>query len=113
MDVGQQSNGASSPYPLPLIFVVGRIHAVYDLITNLLTKCLEYCKFTHFPVLGERSSSGIKRVQKMELHCSCRLPEKVGDKMAECETCKVWYHQHCMDISSEVFESSDVPWKCK
>ena len=82
-------------------------------IRHHLTKWLEDCKFTRFPALGVRTSSGIKRVQKTELHCSCRLPEKVGDKMAECEACNVWYHQHCMDIPSEVFDSSDVPWRCK
>ena len=55
-----------------------------------------------------------KHIQKVELHCSCRLPEKVGvDQMAECDGCKVWYHQHCMDIASEVFDNPDVPWKCK
>ena len=78
-----------------------------------LAKGLEDCKFTRFPILGERNSSGIKRVQKTELYCSCRLPEKVGDKTAKCEACKVWYHQHCMDIPSEVFDNSDLPWKCK
>jgi hypothetical protein len=35
------------------------------------------------------------------------------DKMAECEACNVWYHQYCMDIPNEVFDSSDVPWRCK
>ena len=78
-----------------------------------LAKCLEDCKFTRFPTLGERNSSQIKCIQKEELHCSCRLPEQSGDEMAECDSCKVWYHRHCMDIPSEVFSGLDVPWKCK
>ena len=83
-------------------------------IRHHLARCLEECKFTCFPTLGERNSSGIKHIQKTELHCSCLLPEEVGiDQMAECDACKVWYHQHCMDIPPEVFNNSDVPWKCK
>lgn len=39
--------------------------------------------------------------------------EQSGDEMAECDSCKLWYHQHCMDIPSEVFSGLDVPWKCK
>ena len=120
MDVGQQSNGSDCGV-LTIAFAFDiccgkdpcSVRFDHKSIRHHLTKCLEDCKFTRFPVLGERTSSGIKRVQKTELHCSCRLPEKVGDKMAECEACKVWYHQHCMDIPSKVFDSSDVPWRCK
>ena len=120
MDVGQQSNGSDCGV-LAIAFAFdiccGRdpCSARFDhkSVRHHLTKCLEDCKFTRFPILGERNSSGIKHVQKTELHCSCQLPEKVGDKMAECEACKVWYHQYCMDIPNEVFDGSDVPWKCK
>ena len=120
MDVGQQSNGSDCGV-LAIAFAFDiccgkdpcSVRFDHKSIRHHLTKCLEDCKFTRFPVLGERSFCGIKRVQKTELHCSCRLPEKAGDKMAECEACKIWYHQHCMDIPSEVFDSSDVPWKCK
>ena len=36
------------------------------------------------------------------------------DEMAECDSCSIWYHHHCMDIPSEVFdEDSDVCWECK
>ena len=76
-------------------------------------RCLEECKFTRFPILGERNSSGIKHIQKTELHCSCRLPKLGVDLMAECDACKVWFHQHCMDIPSKVFDNPDFPWKCK
>ena len=37
------------------------------------------------------------------------MPEMAGDEMVQCDTCDVWYHQHCMDIQSEVFGDSDVP----
>ena len=38
-------------------------------IRHHLAKCLEDSKFTRFPVLGKQNFSGIKRVQKIELHC--------------------------------------------
>ena len=55
----------------------------------------------------------IAHPQSVNLHCSCSLPEEKGDKMAECDMCKTWYHQHCMDIPDNVFDETDVPWKCK
>ena len=55
----------------------------YKSIKHHLARCLEECKFTRFPILSEHNSSGIKHIQKTELHCSCRLPQKVGgDQMA-------------------------------
>ena len=35
------------------------------------------------------------------------MPEGKGDEMAECDSCHIWYHRHCMDIPSKVF-----PVKC-
>ena len=49
----------------------------------------------------------------VKLHCSCRMPEEKGDQMAECDSCHIWYHPHCMDIPSEVFGESEVYWECK
>ena len=57
--------------------------------------CLENCQF---PLLGERKSAPIKSTKTVELHCTCRMPEEKGDEMAECDSCHVWYHRHCMDI---------------
>ena len=52
----------------------------------------------------ERRSATVRHTQSIDLHCSCRLPEVMGtgDKMAECEVCKTWFHQHCMDIPDKV-----------
>lgn len=41
------------------------------------------------------------------------MPKVKGDEMAQCDSCDVWYHQQCMDIPSEVFGDSNVPWVCK
>ena len=76
MDVGQQTNGSDcGVFAFPLIFVVGRIPCSVRFDSNSirhhLASCLEDGKFTRFPILGERSSSDIKYVQKTELHYSC------------------------------------------
>ena len=50
----------------------------------------------------------------VELYCSCRMPEEKGQLgMAECDSCHIWYHYHCMDIPSEVFGKCEVHWECK
>ena len=121
MDVGQQTNGSDCGV-LAIAFAFDiccgedpcSVRFNHKSIRYHLAKCLEECKFIRFPILGERKSSGIKHIQKIDLHCSCRLPEIVGvDQMAECDACKIWYHQHCMDIPPEVFDNPNTPWKCK
>ena len=37
------------------------------------------------------------------------MPGESND-MAECDSCHVWYHRHCMDIPSEVFDKEE---ECK
>ena len=71
-----------------------------------MAKCLEDSKFTRFPTLGERKSPQVKRIQKEQLHCSCTLPDHRG--VDECDSCKVWYHRHCMDVPSKVFSGKNV-----
>ena len=44
----------------------------------------------------------MKSSKTVDLYCSCRMPGESND-MAECDSCHVWYHRHCMDIPSEVF----------
>ena len=77
-----------------------------------LVNCLESCTLSSFPLLGERRSRGVKHIQVVDLHCSCRMPEEAGDDMAECDACKAWYHRYCQDIPVAVFKGVDVPWIC-
>ena len=82
-------------------------------IRQHLTACLEKCQFSRFPVLGERRKGRGKAIH-VELHCSCRLPVREGaEEMAQCDTCHIWYHHHCMDIPSIMFGDVEVPWVCK
>ena len=78
-----------------------------------LATCLEDCQVSRFPVHGDRVS--VQRKPKtVELHCSCCMPERDAEKFVECDSCHIWYHRHCMDIPSGVFdENSEVHWECK
>ena len=78
MDVGQQSNGSDCGV-LAIAFAFDiccgkdpcSVQFDHKSIRQHLAKCLEKCKFTRFPILGGRNFSGVKSVQKIELHCSC------------------------------------------
>ena len=121
MDVGRQSNGSDCGV-LAIAFAYDicsgndPCNVKYDhrLIRQHLADCLEKCRLSRFPVVGERSTVVVRYTQSVDLHCSCRLPEEKGDKMAECDVCKTWYHQHCMGIPDSGFDDdTEVPWKCK
>ena len=120
VDVGRQYNGSDCGV-LAIAFAYdicsGNDPCKVDFenrsIRQHLASCLEQCHLSRFPVAGERRCTGVRHTQSVDLHCSCRLPDEKGDKMAECDVCKTWYHQHCMDIPGEVFGDSEVPWKCK
>ena len=121
MDVGMQSNGSDCGV-LAIAFTYDVCSGndpcpvKYDhrSIRQHLADCLENCCLSCFPVAGERRSTSIRHTQSVDLHCSCRLPEEKGDKMAECDVCKTWFHQHCMDIPDNIFDDEmEVPWKCK
>ena len=53
----------------------------------------------------------MKSSKTVDLYCSCRMPGESND-MAECDSCHVWYHRHCMDIP--MFDKEeDIYWECK
>ena len=120
VDVGRQSNGSDCGV-LAIAFAYDicsgsdpcKVKFNHKAIRQHFANCLEKCSLSRFPIVGERRSVGVKSTQTVDLHCSCRLPEERGDKMAECDECKTWYHQHCMDIPDDVFGDSEVHWKCK
>jgi len=118
MDMERQSNTAdcgvlSIAYAYDICSGRDPCGVIYDhtSIRNHLAKCLEECQLSRFPVLCERESGGVRHVQEIGIFCVCRLPE-AGD-MAECESCKEWFHQHCLDIPNEVFSNSRLTWVCK
>ena len=122
MDVGRQSNGPNCGV-LAIVFAYDicsgnddpcKIKYDHTSISQHLADCLEKCCLSRFPVVGERRTVGIRHTQSVYPHCTCRLPEEIVDKMAKCDVCKTWYHQHCIGIPNNVFEDKkEVPWKCK
>ena len=115
MDVAKQSNSSdcgilSIAYAFDLCSGNDPFEVIYDHKKNRGVMCLENCQLSRFPLLCKRNSSSIKSAKTVDLYYSCRMP---GD-MAECDSCHVWYHRHCMDIPSEVFDKEeDVYWECK
>ena len=119
MDVAKQSNSSdcgilSVAYAFDLCSGNDPCEVKYDhkKIRQHLVMCLENCQLSRFPLLCERKSSSIKATKTVDLYCSCRMPGESND-MAECDSCHVWYHRHCMDIPSEVFDKEDIYWECK
>ena len=119
MNVEKQSNGSdcgvlSVAYAFDICSGFDPCKARYNhkKIRQHLAVCLEKCHFSRFPLSGNRNCVPVKSSETTELHCSCHMPEELGDQMAQCDSCQIWYHRHCMDIPSEVFEKSDIPWKC-
>ena len=120
MDVGRQTNGSdcgvlSIAFAYDICSGNNPCKAKYNhkSIRQHLLKCLEECQLSRFPLVGERRHSQVKHTQEIKLHCSCHMPEVAGDEMAQCDSCDVWYHQHCVDIPKEVFGDLDIPWVCK
>ena len=120
MDVEQQLNSSDSGV-LAIAYMFDLCSGSYPCahkydhsnIRTHLAKCLKNCQFSRFPCLGECGYSACKSALKVDLHCTCRLPKMHGDKMAQCDLCSVWYHQHCMDIPKIVFDEEDISWMCK
>ena len=121
--VGVQTQGNSSDCGVLAIAMAhdicaghdpGRVVYDPDRIRSHLMACLESSRIWRFPVTGEeRTRSIITSSQTVDLHCSCRMPEEDNVEMAECDTCKNWYHKHCMNIPNEVFSEQEVHWECK
>ena len=120
MDVAKQSNSSdcgilSIAYAFDLCSGNDPCEVKYyhKKIRQHLVMCLENCQLSRFALLCERKSSSIKSAKTVDLYCSCRMPGESND-MAECDSCHVWYHRHCMDIPSEVFDKEeDIYWECK
>ena len=51
----------------------------------------------------------------VELYCVCPMPywrtDEIGLRMAECKSCKRWFHHKCAKISAAVF-SAGKQWSC-
>ena len=59
--------------------------------------CLNVGKLWMFPVVHDRvrRHRGVVGKDSVAVFCSCRQPNDRKLPMAECQTCKEWYHKKC------------------
>ena len=76
-----------------------------------LRECFENQMLTTFPIgpKPRKIPRRVKRSETVEVYCVCRLPWK--QRMAQCDSCKEWFHSTCIDIPKAVFRKS-VVWHC-
>ena len=65
-----------------------------------------------FPFVCERRSRKVMMKQKVDVYCTCRIPE-MGESMVECSRCAEWYHTFCVNVPQTVLDNSSLPWYCK
>lgn len=88
----------------------------YSLRQHLLT-CISSGIFKPFPLSKLRQNKAKKKTLKMKLFCSCRMPWDAADEgipekqMAQCDSCKKWYHRSCEKIPELVYITNCF-WKC-
>lgn len=70
-----------------------------------LISCLDSDHLSLFPVLfpGGRPNKGVVHTESEPVFCVCRQPNQERLAMAECESCKEWYHRKC----------EPMPWPIK
>jgi hypothetical protein len=87
----------------------------YDLkiMRQHLAGCLEDKIFRHFPARKRTITQETKKTEKINVYCSCRLPEGAhGGRMIACDGCGEWYHEECIDIPSSVWTDPSNKWIC-
>ena len=85
-----------------------------------LVECLKLKKMTPFPEMKPGFGSDVvvcrRKYYTVELFCSCRMPyekpKSEADLMAQCGSCKEWFHQRCEKIALEIFKASGMNFLC-
>ena len=76
-----------------------------------LFKGLKNRKLDPFPVVKRKRAARVKRVDKIDLFCDCRMPE-VG-QMIQCNKCLEWYHvSACAAPPPAALDDSYIAWYC-
>ena len=79
-----------------------------------LIKCFDNNLIVKFPVTEKRVVKCKPYTSIVELYSVCRMPywrtEEIG-RMAECESCKRWFHRKSEKIAAAVF-SDGKQWFC-
>lgn len=78
-------------------------------------RCVREGQLTEFPVVStnRKTTTTVVERKRVNLHCECRLPDNGQEKMAQCSTCKKWFHKSCLKIPEKVFENKKTArWHC-
>ena len=75
--------------------------------------CLSKGCLNEFPMLTNKKNRRKPRIISVPLYCTCRMPDNGEERMIECEKCKEWFHQTCMEVPKSVFEDDESCWQCK
>ena len=51
-----------------------------------------------------------KRVEVMNVFCTCRMPEEDGERMISCDLCKQWFHEKCITVPEEAWTDASYLW---
>lgn len=73
-----------------------------------LKSCFQSSKMTPFPGSQKEatptgSEEPLLMAVKVNVYCSCRMPQVGRERMAQCSKCHEWYHERCEDIPKTVF----------
>ena len=122
MDVTQQRNGYDCGiFSIAYAYDICRgkdpcqVDYNHKSIRRHLATCFEKKNITKFPSVGDRSIvNRIRYSELIDLYCVCRMPEKCEgeEDMVECELCRIWFHQKCLDIPDHIFDDKDNSWTC-
>ena len=84
-----------------------------------LVECLKVKSMSPFPEMKPGCCDVLLSKRKfytIELFCSCRMPyekpKSEADLMAQCGSCKEWFHQRCEKIALEIFKASGMNFLC-
>ena len=83
-----------------------------------LYQCLEKGELSEFPASKKprRCTSSIKSIKTIQVYCMCRLPWdkdiNLYGSLAQCDGCRNWFHQKCMNIPDAAFVEQSFSWLC-
>ena len=78
-----------------------------------LMKCLVEGKMVRFPCSKQRRiglGQRMRKSEKEQLYCVCRLPNDKVRAMIECTSCRNWFHNGCVGLEST--DVSELRWRC-
>ena len=88
-----------------------RINYVQHLFREHLVKCLTQQAISPFPTTSRsRKPLPQRGSTTVNVFCKCRLPE--DGRMIQCDSCKEWYHSHCVTVPESVWSDSNSVWHC-